>query len=130
MGIDPRVVDNEEQGFLAVPFNIEYDSGSYSLTESDIGNPVALTDNYEVSDGADEEVFIGKLIAVSEDGSIATVQVRGICCDLPYSGTAPVIGWAVQMSGAGTVDKGITDGIRRGVTLAVNTTAETCDVLL
>jgi len=130
MGVDPRAVDNEEQGFLAIPFNIESSEGSYSLSESDIGKPVALTGNNEVSEGADGEVFIGKLIAISDDGSIATIQVRGICADLPYSGTAPVIGWPVQMSGDGTVDKGITEGIRRGITLAVDTTNETCDVLL
>ena len=130
MGIDPRVIDNEEQGFLAVPLNIELSGGSYSLDESDIGKPVALTDNNEVSEGADGEVFVGKLIAISEDGSAATVQVKGVCTDLPYSGTAPVIGWPVQMSGDGTVDKGITEGIRRGITLSVDTTAEKCDVLL
>ncbi len=130
MGIDPRVVDNEEQGFLAIPFNIESSGGVYSLDESDIGNPVALTNNNEVSEGADGEVFIGKLIAVSDDGSVATVQIKGLSADLPYSGTTPVIGWPVQMSGDGTIDKGVTDGIRRGITIAVDTTNETCDVLL
>ena len=130
MGIDPRVVDNEEQGFLAIPFNIESSGGVYSLDESDIGNPAALTDNNEVSEGADGEVFIGKLIAVSEDGSVATIQVRGVCASLPYSGTAPVIGWPVQMSGDGTIDKGITAGISRGITLSVDTINETCDILL
>jgi len=130
MAVDPRTIDNEEQGFLALAFNIESTEGTYSLTESDIGSPVALTDNNEVSDGADGEAFIGKLIAVSEDGAIAAVQVKGVCADLPYSGTAPVIGWPVQMSGSKTVDKGVTDGIARGYTLSVDTTAETCDVLL
>ncbi len=130
MGVDPRVIDNEEQGFLAIPFNIESTGGTYSLGESDIGDPVALTDNNEVSEGADGEVFIGKLIAVSEEGSVATVQVKGVCTDLPYSGTTPVIGWPVQISGDGTVDKGITEGVRRGITLSVDTTNETCDVIL
>lgn len=130
MAIDPRVLDNEEQGFLAIPFNIESTEGVYSLDESDIGKPVALTADNEVSDGADGEMFIGKLIAVSEDGSVASVQVKGLCTDLPYSGTAPVIGWPVQMSGAGTVDKGVTEGVRNGITLAVHTGDTTCDVLL
>ena len=130
MGVDPRIVDNEEQGFLAIPFNIESSGGNYSLAESDIGNPVALTNNNEVSEGADGEVFVGKLIAISEDGSVATVQVKGVCTDLPYSGTAPEIGWPVQMSGDGTVDKGVTEGIRRGITISVDTTVETCDILL
>jgi hypothetical protein len=130
MAIDPRVIDNEEQGFLAIPFDIESTEGVYSLDESDIGKPVALTANNEVSDGGDGEMFIGKLIAVSEDGSVASVQVKGICNDLPYSGTTPVIGWPVQMSGAGTVDKGVTEGIRNGITLAVDTGNTTCDILL
>lgn len=130
MAIDPRVIDNEEQGFLAIPFNIESTEGVYSLDESDIGKPVALTANNEVSNGGDGEMFIGKLIAVSEDGSVASVQVKGVCNDLPYSGTTPVIGWPVQMSGAGTVDKGVTEGIRNGITLAVDTGNTTCDILL
>lgn len=130
MVLDPRVIDNEEQGFMALPFTIEKTGGVFALTDSDIGKPVALTANNEISDGADGEIFLGKLIAISADGSIGTVQVRGVCADLPYSGTTPVIGWGVQMSGAGTVDKGVTDGISRGFTLAVDTAAQTCDALL
>ena len=130
MAVDPRLINNEEQGFLALPFAIEDNAGVKSLDSTDIGNPVALTANNEVSDGADNEVFLGRLIAVSADGATATVQVQGLCADLPYSGTAPEIGFSVQMSGAGTVDKGITAGATRGITLAVDTTASTCDVLL
>ena len=130
MTLDPRTIDNEEQGFLALPFTIEETNGVYSLTEEDTGNPVALTANNEISAGADDETFIGRLIAVSADGSIGTVQVKGICADLPYSGVTPVLGWPVQMSGAGTVDKGVTDGAARGVTLAVDAVNQTCDVLL
>ena len=130
MSADPRVVDNEGQGMLIVPFDIEASGDEYSLDETDIGSPVALTDNNEISDGADGEAFLGKLIGVTDDGSVGLVQVKGVCPGLAYSGTAPVIGWPVQMSGAGTVDKGITEGVRRGFTLSVDTTAETCDVLL
>jgi hypothetical protein len=130
MAVDPRTIDNEEQGFLALALNIEDNAGVKSVTASDIGKPVALTANNEISNGAALEHFIGKLIAVSEDGATASVQVKGVCADLPYSGTAPVLGWPVQMSGAGTVDKGITAGATRGVTLAVNSGAATCDVLL
>ena len=130
MVLDPRVIDNEEQGFMAMPFTIEETGGVYALKDSDIGKPVALTANNEISNGADGEAFLGKLIAISADGTVGTVQVQGVCADLPYAGTTPVIGWGVQMSGAGTIDKGVTDGIARGFTLAVNTTAQTCDALL
>ncbi len=130
MPADPRVIDNEEQGILVLPFNIENASTTPSVDESDIGNPVALTANNEISEGADDEVFLGKLLGVSDDGQIGFVQVKGVCSDLPYSGTTPVIGWPVQMSGDGTVDKGITSGVTRGFTLSVDTTAATCDVLL
>ena len=130
MAVDPRTIDNEEQGFLALPFTIEETAGVKALTATDIGKPVALTANNEVSEGADNEFFLGKLIAISEDGVTASVQVAGVCADLSYSGTAPVLGWPVQMSGDTTVDKGVTTGATRGVTLAVNTSAATCDVLL
>lgn len=130
MSIDPRSISNEEQGFLALPFIIKSTAGVYALSDSNIGKPVALSANNEISDGADGDVFLGKLIAVSADGSIGTVQVSGVCANLPYSGTAPVPGWPIQMSGSGTIDKGVTDGIFRGFTLSVNTTAQTCDVLL
>ena len=121
MPADPRVVDNQEQGILVLPFNIENASTTPSLDESDIGSPVALTDNNEISEGADDEVFLGKLLGISDDGQVGFVQVKGVCSDLPYSGTAPVIGWP---------DKGVTEGVTRGFTLSVDTTAATCDILL
>ncbi len=130
MAVDPRILDNENQGILIIPLNIENATTNPNLTESDIGSAIALTANNEVSDGADGELFIGKLIGVTDDGTIALVQVKGLCTDLEYSGTAPVIGWPVQMSGSKTVDKGITEGIRGGITISVDTTASTCDVLL
>ncbi|MFC1556152.1 hypothetical protein ACFL67_03625 [candidate division KSB1 bacterium] len=130
MTADTRTIDNEGQGIVVVAFDIESTAGVYSLTEDDIGNPVALAANSEISDGADDETFLGKLLGVTDDGTAGLVQIRGICTGLPYSGTAPVLGWPVQMSGAGTVDKGITDGSTRGFTLNVDTTAATCDVLL
>ena len=130
MSADPRVVDNESQGIVIVPFDIEQVGGVYSLTEGDVGKPVALTGNNEISEGADGEAFLGKLVGVTDDGEVGLVQVKGVCTGLAYTVTAPVIGWPVQMSGAGTVDKGVTAGIARGFTLNVDTTAETCDILL
>ena len=130
MTADPRVVDNENQGILVVPFNVEIADDVPSLSEDDIGNPVAITANSEISDGADGEAFLGKLVGVSDDGLVGFVQVKGVCTDLPYSGTAPVLGWPVQISGKCTVDKGVTEGSVRGFTVSVDTTALTCDVLL
>ncbi len=130
MSVDPREVDNESQGIVVVPFRIESSGSVFSLTEDDLGKPAALTDNNEISDGADGEAFIGKLIGVTDDGEVGLVQIKGICTGLSYSGTAPVIGWPVQMSGAGTVDKGIDTGISRGFTLSVDASAQTCEVLL
>ena len=66
MPADPRVIDNEEQGILVLPFNIENASTTPSLDESDIGSPVALTANNEISEGADDEVFLGKLLGISD----------------------------------------------------------------
>ncbi len=130
MSIDPRVLDNAGQGMLIVPFNIEAKNGVCVLTEQDIGAPIALTANDEISEGESGEVFCGKLLGLSDDGTVGYIQVKGICTDLAYRGEAPVIGWAVQMSDNGSVCKGVTDGIRRGFTLNVDAQAKTCDILL
>ena len=127
---NPRVIDNEVQGVLVLPFNIENAETTHSLNETYIDSPVALTANNEISEGADGEAFLGKLLNISDDGQLGFVQIKGICTDLSYSGTAPVIGWSVQMSGNGTVEKGITDRRARGYTLSVNMPTATCDILL
>lgn len=130
MTLDPRIMCNEEQGFLALPFNVEVTGGAYSLGEDDIGKPVALSANNEIAPGTDDDIFLGRLISVSADGAVGVVQVKGVCAGLPYSGTTPVLGWPVQMAAAGEVDKGVTGGSGRGITLAVDAVNQTCDVLL
>ena len=130
MGIDPRDVILDSQGTLIVPFKIELSGGEPTLTQTDTGKPVALTDNIEAGPGSDGDIFLGELVSVSPDGLIAGIKVRGIMKDVPYSGTAPERGFGVQMSGSLTVDKNVDSGKGRGFVINVNTSASTCDLIL
>ena len=123
---DPRTIYNGGQGAVFASFDIE--SGVSFASDED--KPVAMTGNNEVSDGADNEALAGKLIAVSKDATEAFVQIGGIVTGLAYGGTAPEVGFAVQMQAAHTVDKGATAFIARGMCINVDTTAVTCDVFL
>lgn len=65
------------------------------------GYPVALSGNNQVSNAADAAVPMG--IALHERCGIAAVQVKGYV-ELPYSSTAPTLGWSALVSnGAGGV---------------------------
>lgn len=65
------------------------------------GYPVALSGNKKVSNAADGAVPMG--IALHERCGVAAVQLKGYV-ELPYSGTAPALGWSVLVSnGAGGV---------------------------
>lgn len=127
---DVRVVVMDGQGAVAVWFDVE---ASCTIADDDIGKPCAITGNNEVSDGADGETFLGKILALSPNGATtadeALVQVGGLVTGLAYAGTTPVVGHGVQMQAAHVVDKGTTL-IHRGTCVNVDTTATTCDVYL
>lgn len=61
-----------------------------SDTELPKSTPVKLTDNAAVAKCADGDEFIG--IVTASRGNLATVQLRGFA-EVPYSGTAPALGW-------------------------------------
>ena len=129
---DPRGADNGD--VIVAVFNATIENGGTpSLTSSDVGSPVAITGNQEISNGAAAEVFAGKLLAVSADGTIGSVGL-GILRDLSYTGSAPVVGEAVQMGGDKLLaDEDLTStataAVKRGTVINVDTTATTCDVL-
>lgn len=120
------------EGELALAFNIkETVAGTPDYTEDDLGEIVAITANNEIGAGADGGAVAGKMIAVSPDGTVATVQVKGVLIDVPYAtGTPVVLGQSVQFSAANEVDIAADLKVARGAVLSINTTAETCTVLL
>lgn len=127
---DLREIGNDGQGHLILTFKIEQSGSVYVLTEDDIGKPAALTGNNEVSEGANGETFCGKLIGISEDGSLASVQVKGVVTGIDYTGTAPTVGSKVEMGGDKVVKTGVTAGIMRGMVISVDTTNTCVDILI
>ncbi len=122
-------------------FKIKQTASVDDLTDSDIGNAVALTADYEVGPAGSGDTLIGKLIDLTlEDGNdgdrLATVQVGGICV-LPITTTYPTVGDRVIGGASGTVkqapalagDDPAGGNIARGTVLAVNGTTE-CTILL
>ncbi len=63
-----------------------------------------------------------------QDG-LATVQLKGVI-RVAYVSPAPTVGDAVVLSGSGAVKQAGTGEPGRGVVLAVDGAASTCDVLL
>lgn len=88
-------------------FAIHQTTGSDDLTDSDIGNAVTLTGNFEVGPATSGSQVLGKLIALTLSDSdtgdrAATIQIGGIM-SLPITTTYPVIGNALVGGAAGTV---------------------------
>ena len=90
------------------------------------GTPVKLADNFTVEAGGSGDAFCG-VVCTSRD-TICGVQLRGSVC-LPYSGTAPEVGYAVLVcDGEGGVTAA--EGGTNVLVLAVDTDAETITCLL
>ncbi len=122
-----KSVSNNGIGALYGTFDIDITGNDFDLTSDDVGKAVSLSADNEVDFGADGELVIGRLEHV-QDG-VATVQVIGVV-RLPYVATAPSVGDAVVVDGSGSVKQAGVGEPGRGITLAVDSTASTCDVLL
>ncbi len=122
-------------------FNIHQTAGVDDLTDTNIGEVVRLTDDYEVGPSSDGEAIIGKLVALTltdaDTGKRnATVQIGGVMT-LPITTTYPQIGnrvvcganGAVKQAPALTGDDPAGGNIARGTVLAVNGTS-TCTIYL
>lgn len=120
-----RSVDNVGIGSLYATFAIDQTGEDYDLTADNEGQAVGLSGSNEIDLGSDGDPFLGRLMSVQED--IAVVQVTGVV-RVPYDdGAAPTVGGTVELDGTGKVK---TSTAGRGLVLAVDAVAETCDVLL
>lgn len=122
-----RSVSNNGIGALYGTFDIDKTGDDYDLTPDDVGKAVALSSNNEVDFGSDAGLLLGRLEHVQE--GLATVQVAGVV-RLPYVATAPTVGDEVVVNGSGSVKQVGTGEPGRGIVLAVDGSASTCDVLL
>lgn len=139
-------VNNEGAGAnLLLTFEVDT-TANKDFTWSDIDSNLAaaaMADNNKVGMGATGARLIGKVVSVSDDlvsgtavPQLCTVQVTGVARFL-YSGTAPSVGQKVECDGTGKVRRATTatdvptgGTPHRGLVIAVDTSATTCDVLL
>lgn len=132
-------------GTLALTFAVDTSSGK-DFTLTDLDNHLtacAMAGNNTVGMGVAGGRLVGKVIKVSEElhsgtaiPAVCTVQVTGVARFL-YSGTVPSVGNKVEVDGTGKVRKAVTatdvpagGTPHRGLVIAVDTSATTCDVLL
>ncbi len=126
---------------LLATFDISQTAGVDDLADSNIGQAVKLTGDYEVGPCDDESILLGKLVALTlsdnDNGQRkATVQIGGIC-RLAITTTYPTVGDRVVGGASGTVkqapaltgDDPAGGNIARGTVLEVNGTTD-CTILL
>lgn len=126
---------------MLATFTISQTSSVDDLKDTNIGEPVEISGNYEVGPISDDGQLLGRLIDLSlsdnDDGKrVATVQVGGIC-RLAVSTTVPVVGNRVVGGTSGTVKQAPALGgddpaggnVARGTVLSVNGTTD-CVMLI
>lgn len=97
-----------------------------SDTEIAKGVPVKLIGNGAVAKCADGDEFIG--IVTASRGNLATVQLKGFA-EVPYSGTAPALGWQGIAAAASGKVKASATAIKRLVA-DVDTVKSTVTVMM
>ena len=134
-----RTVDNNGLGALYATFKIDKTGQNYDLTTDNLGDAVSLSGGNEVDHGTDGGQLLGRLEHVAN--GLATVQIAGVArFDIDTGKTAPQLGNGVVVNGAGKVYQApAIDGasgdppggnIARGTVIAVDSTNNTCDILL
>lgn len=122
-------------------FTIKQTASVDDLKDTNVGEPVSLTGNYEVGQTSASSILLGKLVALTlsdaDDGDrLATVQIGGICT-LAVSATVPSVGDRTVGGTAGTIkqapvlaaDDPAGGNISRGTVIAVNGTTD-CTIIL
>ena len=117
-------------------FSIHQTDSVDDLKDTNIGEPVGLTGDYEVGRTSAGSTLLGKLVALiltdADDGQrLATVQIGGICT-LPISATNPAVGDRVVGGTPGTVKQAPAltgndpagGNVARGTVIAVSGTTE------
>jgi len=116
------------------------------FVQSDLDNNLTacvISDDNEVGMGSAGDKLFGKVVWVSQElqagttiPALCAVQARGVA-RFKYVATAPEINQMVEVDGAGKVRQATADAdiaagghLMRGQVIAVDATAETCDVWL
>lgn len=142
----PYVINNEGVGIDPLLTMSVDTTANRDFVQSDIDDNLTacvLSSNNKVGMGVAGSKLFGKVIAVSDEKqegtvipSTCSVQARGVARFL-YAATTPAINQMVEVDGAGKVRRpalaaDIPAGghLARGMVIAVDTVATTCDVWL
>lgn len=84
--------------------NISYEgmgqwSATFATTNGELGKAVKISGSGTVAACVDGDVFCGAVTSVSRDKTTCAVQLHGMVT-LPYTGTAPVAGFAILAADA------------------------------
>ena len=92
-----------------------------------VGTPVSMCDNHTVKAADANNVFIGIAATADRNGAVA-VQLSG-CIELPYSGSAPGVGYGKFVAdGNGCIALG--DNGKELLVVAVDTVANTITAIM
>lgn len=91
------------------------------------GDLVSVSGNLTVSPAADGAAFCG--ICTDVSGGYATVRLCGYCT-VPFSGSAPAVGYATLASNGNGGVKSVTSGGRTLLVTDVDSTAKTVGIML
>lgn len=84
-------------------------AATFACGETDVGQVVKVSGNGEVAACADGDSFCGVVMFVARDGAACSVALGGMV-RVPYTGTAPTVGWTgLAADGNGGV-KALTTG--------------------
>ena len=104
-------------------------AATFSAQEVSEGDLVKMTANDQVTPCEEDDDFCGVALFCARDGSACTVQLGGMV-QLPYSGTAPDVGY-VQLVADG--DGGVAESDEAGrlhLVVQVDTTQQTLTMVL
>ncbi len=139
-------IDNDKVGSAPhLTFGVDTSEGN-DFTQDDLDSNLTacvVSDDNEVGMGTDGDKLFGKVVWVSQEKTTGTtvpalcsVQARGIA-RFEYVATAPEVNGMICVDGSGKVKQSPADAdiaagghLSRGQVIAVDTTAETCDVWL
>ncbi len=100
---------------------------TFSAPSAKKGDIVAMSGNLAVSPAAADAEFCGVCTDVSD--GYATVRLCGYCT-VPYSGTAPSVGYALLAADGNGGVKKVTTGGRTLLVTDVDTSAKTVGIIL
>ena len=103
-------------------------AATFACGDVDVGEAVKVSENDTVAACSADDAFCGVVFAKARTGDACTVQLGG-AVEVPYSGTAPTVGYAaLAADGSGGVK--VAAGAKERLVLAVDSAAGKAVIVL